>query len=138
MAASSQHQQPFTVNEIIKYCETTCLITGISNKLGFNSYQLIDIDTGTSFTGYGYQLMHTEEVAAALLPDFGNEGEDTLDTPDIGTTECEEESSMGENGGRWADVSEKDIENLAANRHSKHTANQTKWAVKVFKGTVLA
>ena len=32
---------------------------------------------------------------------------------------------------RWAVLSEDDIDHIAENRHSKHTATQTKWAAKV-------
>ena len=35
---------------------------------------------------------------------------------------------------RWAVLSEDDVDHIAENRHSKHTATQTKWAAKVFRG----
>ena len=37
----------------------------------------------------------------------------------------------------WMKMSERNINRLAGNRHSAHTATQTKWAVRVFRGVIL-
>ena len=43
----------------------------------------------------------------------------------------------GEIQERWANLSENEINGLAENRHSAHTAYQTKWAVKTFTGNII-
>ena len=46
--ASIVRQTIFTVHEIVKFRDKTCLITKIDNTLGFNQYEVVDIDTGHS------------------------------------------------------------------------------------------
>lgn len=112
------------------------MIIDIKNHLGFNQYTLVDIDTGHKFIGYRYQLRRTDEIAAALLPDF-NEliGSEEAETPETGAQNDGPEPSQDQPSDRWAMIEEEDIVNLAENRHSAHTAKQTKWAVSVFRGT---
>ena len=131
MATSSQ-QSAFTENEIVKFRGRVCLIVKIDRHLGFNRISVVDVDTGHQMAAFGYELERCDEVAAALLPDF----ETTTGAGAVG-----EDGGPGEvdpnDTGRWAKMDDEAIDGLAKNRHSAHTATQTKWAVGVFRGKIL-
>lgn len=127
----------FTVGEIVKCQEKTCMITEIVNRLGFNRYQVTDIDTGHSFMAFSYELKRCDEIAAALLPEvFVDEVmEDEAAVPVEPAMELMEWDTPVEPAPtRWAMLSEDEVDHIAENRHSKHTATQTKWAAKVLRG----
>jgi len=123
---------PFAVGEIVKCKDKTCMITSISHQLGFNRFSITDIDTGHTFRAFGYELSRCAEITAALLPEMfeGQMVEEEAATPD-----AEADMSV-ERGPRWAMLSEAELDEIAENRHSKHTATQTKWAAKVFRGMI--
>ena len=125
----------FTVGELVKCQERTCLITQIVNRLGFNRYHVTDIDTGHSSIKFWYELKRCDEIAAALLPEVfvaDVKVEDEADIPEeLG---AEQDPPVQPATTRWAVLSEDEVDHIAENRHSKHTATQTKWAAKVFRG----
>ena len=129
----SHSQTPvFTVNDIVKFGEKTCMITDIDNKLGFRQYVLVDVDSGAKHRAARYQLKESE-LAAALIPADFLENMDFTEETDP-TPPPNVDSTVPKSEQRWADVSEADLNSLAENRHSSSTANQTKWAVKAFRG----
>ena len=138
---AAQHLQPFTVNEVVKCKGKICLITDIRNVLGFNEFTLVDIDTGSTLIARRYQMERSDEVAAALLPEFQLSDDHLIATTediDMPLLDHDDASDQPDtNSTRWARVTEDDINNLAANRHSHHTGSQTKWAVRLFKGRKL-
>ena len=125
----------FTVGELVKCQERTCLITQIVDRLGFNRYHVTDIDTGHSSIKFCYELKRCDEIAAALLPEVfvaDVKVEDEADIPEeLG---AEQDPPVQPATTRWAVLSEDEVDHIAENRHSKHTATQTKWAAKVFRG----
>ena len=131
MATSSQ-QSAFLETEIVKFRGRVCLIVKIDRQFGFNRISVVDVDTGHQMAAFGYELERCEEVAAALLPDF----ETTAGAGAVG-----EDGGPGEvdpnDTGRWAKMDDEAIDGLDKNRHSPHTATQTKWAVGVFRGKIL-
>ena len=125
----------FTVGELVKCQERTCLITQIVNRLGFNRYHVTDIDTGHSSIKFCYELKRCDEIAAALLPEVfvaDVKVEDEADIPEeLG---AEQDPPVQPATTRWAVLIEDEVDHIAENRHSKHTATRTKWAAKVFRG----
>ena len=121
--ATSSHQSAFTDNEIVKFRGRVCLVVKIDRQLGFKRISVVDDDTGHQMAASGYELEWCDEVAAALLPDF----ETTAGAGAVG-----EDGGPGEvdpnDTGRWAKMEDEAIDGLAKNRHSAHTATQTKWA----------
>ena len=133
MATDSQHSV-FTVDEIVK-CGGK---VNISNQLGHNWYTAANVDTGKRIVAFGFQLQHCDGISAALLPEV-DVFHDEDDMRKTAATEAlvHEPSAVGPDGSRWATISGDDIDGIGKNRHSRNTANQTNWAVGVFKGTIL-
>ena len=126
----------FTVGELVQCQERTCLINNIVNRLGFNRHHVTDIDAGHSSIKFCYELKRCDEIAAALLPEVH-----------VADVKVEDEADIPEELGaewyppvqpvtttRWTVLSEDEVDHIAENRHSKHTATQMKWAAKVFRG----
>ena len=124
----------FTVGELVKCHERTCLITQIVNRLGFNRYHVTDIDTGHSSIKFCYELKRCKEIPAALLHEVFVADvtvEDEADIPEELSAEWEPPVQPAIT--RWVVLSEDEVDHIAENRHYKHTATQTKWAAKVFR-----
>ena len=140
--ATSNHPPVFSLNQIINFKGKTCLITNIFKVLGFHQYEVVDIDTGHRMRAMGYQMAPSEEVSAALLPEF-QMMEEEIEIPaepsssTITTTESDNVNTDTVNSARWAKMTEIELNALAENRHSQYTANQTRWAAKAFKGMFL-
>lgn len=123
----------FDIGEIVKCDDKVCLISDIIRTLGFNQYLLMDMDTGHTLKAFGYQLAKCQEIADALVTELMDAGEAEI----VSVVETSEpKRSREDDRGRWAEMSEESLNQLAENRHSKSTASQTKWAVKAFQGTV--
>lgn len=139
----------FSVNEIVRVRGQVGLISGIVNQLGFNRYTVINIDTGEEMVAFGYELRHCDEVSAALLPPMEvsfedeSEGDAAASMGDQGvqavhpTGDETKADQQTDRGARWAKISDSELDTIAQNRHSGNTANQTKWAVSVFRGMIL-
>ena len=126
----------FTVWELVKRQERTCLITQIVNRLGCNRYHATVIDTSHSSIKFCYELKRCEEIAAALLPEVfvaDVKVEDEADIPEQLGAEWDPLVQPATTT-RWAVLSKDEVNHRAENRCSKHTATQTKWAAKVFRG----
>ena len=137
VATSSQHSVS-TVNEIMQCRGKVCLSTDINNELGYNRYTAVNIDTGEKIVAFGFQLQHCDEIDAALLPVVDVfDAEDDMGEGAAAEATAKKPSAVGTDGSRWATMSVDDIDGIAKNRHSMNTANQTKWAVGVFRGTIL-
>ena len=137
--ASILNHNIFTVNEIVKFKEKTCLITNIHNIFGFNQYELVDIDTGNEMRAHGYQLSRSDTadlIDAEFVEEIGLIGNEHTSVKTPVTVPAEESMDTVPNP-RWAKISEQDIDALAENRHSHHTSSQTKWATAAFKGKIL-
>ena len=133
--AKMASQAVFAVGDIVTCRGKTCLLTEIRNQLGFNRYFLTNLDTGENLTGFGYELGKCEIQAVGLEDEMDEEL--TVAVDEQATDADADADAMVENEDddeRWADLTNDDIDRLAENRHSKHTATQTKWAVQVFRG----
>ena len=87
---------------------------------------------------FGFQLQHCDEIDAAFLPEVDVfDDEDDMGESAAAEATTKKPSAVGTDGSRWATMSVDDIDRIAKNRHSMNTANQTKWAVGVFRGTIL-
>jgi hypothetical protein len=103
-----------------------CYIESIDNTLGWNIYHLVDFDSGRKLQKARHEL---------TLPDI-TLMDDTFETEADGTEEIQQnEANKKEKGSkRFAEIGESDLDELAINRNSKRTRNQTTWAVSIFKG----
>jgi hypothetical protein len=104
---------------------TLCYVESIENKLGWNTYNLVDLDSGRKLQKARHEL---------ILPDI-KLLDDILEGGDAGE---ENNKNAGNNSGkgskRFAEITDSELDDLAINRNSKKTRNQTTWAVSIFKG----
>lgn len=143
--ATFNHSPVFSINQIVTFKGKTCLIQDIQKILGFHQYEVVDIDTGAVMISMGYQMTSCEDVYHALLPDFLDVEMPEIEIPmpeiEIPTPAPAEKKPTPQenvnNSGRWAKMSEADLNALAENRHSAYTGNQTRWAVRAFRGLFL-
>ena len=125
----------FTGGEPIKCRERTCLITQIVSRLRFNRYHVTDIDTVNSSIKFCYELKRCEEIAAAHQPDVFVTYVKVEDEADIlEEFGAESDPRVQPATTRWAVQSDDEVDHIAENSHSKHTATQTRWAGKVSRG----
>ena len=104
-------------------------------SLRYNVQILTNLDTGENLAGFRYELEKCEILAVGLEDEMIEEL--TVAVDEQATDADADADAMVENEDddeRWADLTNDDIDRLAENRHSKHTATQTKWAVQVFRG----
>ena len=106
-------------------------IQHIENKIGFNTYICVDMDTGLEYRRSRYQLQKTEIQFATCSDDeeFEDNTQDEVRQP-IEHTETEVKQIAGEKK-RFDIVSEEQLDDLALNRNSYRTRKQTVWAVKI-------
>ena len=102
----------------------TCFIQDIENKLGFNVYICIDMDSGVVLRKSRYEIEKIEGEMVDLPDNFFEKPE----VPENDGEDTEDETR------RFQSVSDQDLDNLAENRNSYMTRKQTSWAIKIFRG----
>ena len=108
----------------------TCFVDSISKTLGFNQYNLIDIDSGVMLKRARYQIEPTAAMDVFVKPD------EPFEIPDFDSVK--EENTDNAQKKRFVEVSMEDLDKIELNRTSKRTRQQTVWAVSVFKGKPLS
>ena len=109
----------------------TCFIQAVENKLGFNVYICIDIDSGVILRKSRYEVEKIDPPFADLPDIMFEDPEAESQEPDVALPideDTEEETK------RFKSVSDEDLDHLAKNRNSHMTQKQTTWAVKIFRG----
>lgn len=126
---AGQAPVPFVeCGQFVCYENKTCLVTAVEPNLGFNRYSLLDIDTGKTISAHRFQL---ERVAVMDLDLNTNiEMDAGIDFQESSTNE----STLEEQGKRFLQLTDKDLDMLSAERNCKNTIQQTKWGINVLRG----
>ena len=138
MTAFKMAYQPVplvTEGECVRFKGKTCLMNSITSRLGWNQYNLVDIDTGHSCVAARYQLERIPCLDTDLVDDIFEAEIIVEETEEeVVGTNLDDEKPVGP-ARLWSNRTEDDLVRLQENRHSKSTSQQTKWARKVFRGT---
>ena len=101
----------------------------MSEVMGFNQYKVVDLNTGIIHVSFSNQL--SKDFVYEILDREWEFVSDGVRGPE----------SSGEVGSavnataKWAECSESDVVQIAANRHLDKTTKSTAWAVGLFRGT---
>ncbi len=123
------------VNDLVIVDGQLNLVQGITNKLGFNEFAVLNLETGIMKTVTKQKITPalTEQVA-----DLDSLLDGDIMTP---TGDDFQDGSTSSGSGkepnrkrRFKDVSEEDITSLQASSTAKSTDSQTRWAVKILRG----
>ena len=117
----------YAVGDFVDYRgENIAVIDRIIHPLSsYRSYEVTDIDSGRKSVAMKHELSHTE-ITDVMVIDGVSEMADFPVKPDKKSTAPKKE--------RFAQVTEKEIEDLANSRLEKSTKKQTAWAVKILRG----
>ena len=127
---------PFEIGEIVDIEGKTCIINGKSNQLGFHQYHVVDMDTGHQFVSHAYKIQRSQSISNAVLGplmDLLQEEQEVEKSVVTAPEQAESTPAPSKTNERWAELTPAEIDELAQNRHSKSTAQQTNWAVKQFR-----
>ena len=123
--------EPAVLPGMIVFCENKmCNVENVSNTLGFNIYHLVDVYTGERMQKPRHEL----EFSGISLADENNEEDIVEHILEMERNTVEEPKPKKK---RFADITENELDNIALNRNSKNTRNQTMWGVAIFKGETL-
>ena len=117
---ASSHPKLLCVGDYVLSEGRTCFITKIVNSLGFNTYHIVDMDSGVVLTKARYQLEYLPILAS---------GDDDADFQQQNIELKQEKTTE-----RFANVSSSDLDEMELNRSSLKMKQQTLWAVKILKG----
>lgn len=129
--------------EIVCFQEKTCIVTNVNPDLGFNTYNLLDIDSGKTVRAHRHQLDKVNVVDLGLSLDYSdNEWEADEHTSAGASTSTEPTGAVYNDPmpeiqlkqSRFAKVTQEDLDKLSTERNAQNTTQQTKWGVKVFRG----
>ena len=132
----------YQVGDIVEFrrhgVSRTCLITAVTNDLGFNDYHMCDMDTGDQVSGNGPELspvtMITSDLFDAWTDDVQASSVPTSVSSQISDSTATRPQHTQPAKSRFAQVSEGDLDRLAEARMSENTKAQTKWGTQIFKG----
>jgi hypothetical protein len=112
------------IGDFVKTGERVCFVESIENKIGFNTYILVDIDSGVTLrkARFEFDPIEVEYVSESEMAQFIEENE-------VKQPKKEEK--------RFETLSNEELDQLAQNRISKNTKKQTSWGVSIFKGETL-
>ena len=117
-------QATFTVNEIVGYKDSICIIEEIHmTNLGFNVYKLCDIENKKKYTA------HKPDLKKATTVDLEFDEMDIVNETVVKNTN----ETVVKNT-RFAELSDSAIDKIADSRVCKNTKIQTAWGVKIFRG----
>ena len=115
--------------------ECTVVIEAILEGYPPRRYQCTNLDTGTSFWSYGCWLkpilVDDEPFSWTQLED------ETLCVKPIEVSHVSEENEIRPPAckqARFVDLTDEQLDRMAADRVSKNTQQQTKWGMKIFTG----
>ena len=101
-----------------------------SHKLGWNMFRICSLDSGEELDVPRHRILPINDTMDSSMDDEVDNDFKTYPS----NTAHPEAKEKGKS--RWGDLDERERQELDANRHSKSTESQSKWAVKMFKGMV--
>ena len=136
----------FTQGELVGFKDKICTISEIrASKLGYNTYVVTDIDSNFNYIAFKHQL-----TKSVKLPGMDEElimsDQDLFELDILMEMEMDEfeeprddngnnkENSKAAQTSRFLNLTEQQIDSIAEGRTSKHTKEQTRWGLKIFKG----
>jgi hypothetical protein len=135
MTKSNEMAFQYKVGDLVLYKSNLSVVTNINfTNLGFNMYQIADVVSGEQW-----------QVAKHHIEAFVGEDCETevdwdvplvVDVPDcdVSNKSASVNIAPSASGGRHVLLTDAEIDDVARQRLSVHTENQTKWAVNLFKG----
>ena len=129
--ANAGTRQPLSVGKFVFYDGHCGYITSIDNALGFNRYNVLDLDSGITVQKYHYQLQPMKEDPLPV-----SVADDILFQ--LNPAPVVEEIKEKDDKKRFASVTADELDTIEANRNSSRTKRQTSWAVGIFKGESVA
>lgn len=137
LAAIMNYSAPvpkFTAGDLVNFRgSTTCVVVSSWDQLGFNRYKLLDLDNGREIQASTHDLREIPVASVDTEMDFS---ENNGPAPSDVNTPAPEEASGG--SARFQQRTEQEIDYLASQRTEKNTDKQTSWAVRIFKGKLMA
>ena len=127
----------YEVGEIVHFKGSDHIIIAIINDLGFDTYQLMNLDTGHCTRGHIHELDKRRVHGEALILDADDdstvgEWSGMADmTSQTGPTNPSPPSVQSE---RFARLSDEELNNIAGQCTEKSTDKQTAWGVKLLRG----
>lgn len=115
------------VGDLISTENKLCCVNRIEDTFGFNTYVLVELETGTVLRKHRHEL----QTLDFLL-------DECVFEPNVGATEEKQNEEIEKKRSkRFVSVTEQELDDFALNRNSKRTRKQTDWAVSIFKGETL-
>ena len=117
--ATASRPPKFKPSDLVKYKDQgQYIVLSITNILGFNKYNIINIQNGE------YEQAAIHEISKLGETIFNKENEEMEESDD----ETEEKKK------RFPTLQPEDLDKIAQKRTEKATDKQTAWAIKIFKG----
>ena len=108
----------------------------MDTRYGFNKYSLLDVDSGKQITAHRHQLLKLDVIELDFDSPMDTIEGDAGPPTQISTLPSEDNETNEPNSTtRFLSVTENDLDKLASERSSQTTQQQTKWGIKVFRGT---
>ena len=140
MAESDQ----FHVNEAVSYKDKICLIHSIYQvKMGnhtINTFEIEDVMADGHYRVYKHDIRKITDI---MDIDFAEEAAEVGDALADAQTPIESDAATDQPSvtapppptpGRFADMSSAEVDDLISGRTSENTKEQTRWALKIFRG----
>jgi hypothetical protein len=118
-------QANYQLGQLVMFDNNICQLIDIQlTNLGFRKYQLCDLDKGTYYEVAKHQLRDVDflELDENMLLE-ANENENIDNNVEASTSK-----------GRFADLTDSEVDDVAKRRLSEKTESQTRWAVNILKG----
>ena len=140
MADSDQ----FEVNEVVAYKDKICLIRSVRHvKIGTNmikAFEIEDVLEDGKYHVYKHDMHKITDIME--VEDFAEDAAEVADTGATAQMPMESSADAIEltttptppTQGRFAELSSADVDTLISGRTSENTNEQTRWALKIFRG----
>ena len=116
--------------------EKTVMVSTINKTIATQArqYGVVDWNTGHTFSTFGCWLKDVPEVTLQQMQGMLEDDDDDMGgLPDVMTVDSVI-GSRDSNTNRFVSMNSEELDQLAANRVSHNTKEQTKWGIKMFKG----
>lgn len=124
------------IGDMVMLQQELCVLTGVSaSPMGYKLYRVQSLDTGEFKTVHKHEL--SELVLEDLVDGLVTEWDTNVDSSVAGVPEVAVPVVEVKNPGRFADMSDAQLDDVAKSRLSVNTENQTRWAVRLYKGKCL-
>jgi hypothetical protein len=122
----------YNQGDLVLYEGQFHVVEGVqTSQLGYKTYKVSNVETGTVVCVAKHKLeaIHMEEVDDIPEMNWNVELGDLDDQ-----VESVEVHELKPGASRYADLTDKDLDEVAKSRLSDRTERQTRWAVSLFKG----